>query len=150
MASLLLGLFACTRSAIMSYKSKHSTPSEERQNTPKGETLREKASKKLHGKDANPSQLGDPISLKAETSSLVPTENDEGASSQGNAVSNDEGYGSKGNLDDKLREKAVKAVKGEGANPTQLGDPVSGKAETSDLVPTEGDEGAYKKRDSKL
>lgn len=122
MASILIGLFACTRSAIMSYKSKHSTPSEERQNTPKGETLREKASRKLHGKDANPSQLGDPISLKAETSSLVPTEEEEGAQTHGNAVPNDEGYGSKGNLDDNLREQAVEAVKGA----TQLGDPVSG------------------------
>lgn len=149
MASLLCGLFFCTRSAIMSYKSKHPTPSEERQNTPKHETLREKASGKLHGKDANPSQLGDPISMKAETSSFVP-EGEEGTQSQGSAVQKDEGYGSKGNLDDKLREKAVKAVKGQGANPTQLGDPVSGKAETSDLVPTEEDEGAFKKRDSKL
>lgn len=44
-----------------------------------GETLREKATKKLHGPDANPSQLGDPISLKAETSDNVPTPNEEGA-----------------------------------------------------------------------
>lgn len=146
MASILIALFVCTRSAIMSYKSKHSTPSEERQHTPKGETLREKASRKLHGKDANPSQLGDPISLKAETSSLVPTEEEEGAQTHGNAVSSDEGYGSKGNLDDNLRKQAVEAVKGA----TQQGDPASGKVETSDLVPTEGDEGAHKKRDSKL
>ncbi|KAI2640998.1 hypothetical protein GGS21DRAFT_487326 [Xylaria nigripes] len=43
------------------------------------ETLREKASKKLKGPDANPSQLGDPISMKAETSDTVPTEEEGGA-----------------------------------------------------------------------
>lgn len=44
-----------------------------------GETLREKATKKLNGPNANPSQLGDPISLKAETSDNVPTPDEEGA-----------------------------------------------------------------------
>lgn len=35
------------------------------------ETLREKATKKLHGPDSNPTLLGDPISLKAEQSDHV-------------------------------------------------------------------------------
>lgn len=44
-----------------------------------GETLREKALKKLNGPDANPSQLGDPVSLKAETSDHDPTPDEKGA-----------------------------------------------------------------------
>ena len=48
-----------------------------------GEKLREKAAKKLHGPDANPSLLGDPISLKAEQSSNVPAPGEEGAHSGG-------------------------------------------------------------------
>ncbi|KAF3761692.1 hypothetical protein M406DRAFT_324214 [Cryphonectria parasitica EP155] len=47
-----------------------------------GETLREKATKKLHGPDANPSQLGDPVSLKAETTDHVPAPSEEGARGQ--------------------------------------------------------------------
>lgn len=42
------------------------------------ETLREKAARKLHGKGANPSQLGDPVSLKAETSQKPPTDGEAG------------------------------------------------------------------------
>lgn len=41
-----------------------------------------------------------------------------------------------------LKQKAIKAVHGDGKNPTQLGDPVSLKAETSDTEPTEEDRGA--------
>ncbi|KAF7559513.1 hypothetical protein G7046_g4649 [Stylonectria norvegica] len=62
---------------------RNTTPSEERQNTPKGETLREKATKALHGEGSNPSQLGDPISLKAETSDTSPTDQDYGSRSTG-------------------------------------------------------------------
>ncbi|KAH7319888.1 hypothetical protein B0I35DRAFT_478191 [Stachybotrys elegans] len=57
---------------------RHATPSEERQKDSKGEKLREKAVKKLHGEGSNPSQLGDPISLKAETSDTNPTEREAG------------------------------------------------------------------------
>lgn len=39
-------------------------------------SLKERAEEKLK---KNPSALGDPVSLKAETSKLVPTEEDEGA-----------------------------------------------------------------------
>ena len=41
--------------------------------------MREKATKKLHGEGANPSQLGDPVSLKAEQSENVPKPEEEGA-----------------------------------------------------------------------
>lgn len=150
MASLLLGLFACTRSAIISYKNKRSTPSEERQHAPHGETLREKASKKIHGEGANPSQLGDPISLKAETSDYIPTEGQQGAESQEKAVPQNEGYGSKGGQGDKLREKATEMFHGKDVNPSMLGDPISLKAEASDWEAKEGEEGAQKRRGSKL
>jgi len=43
--------------------------------------LRQLAAEKLHGKGSNPSQLGDPVSLKAETANSSPTENDRGAQS---------------------------------------------------------------------
>ncbi len=36
--------------------------------SPSNKPLRQLAAEKLHGKGANPSQLGDPISMKAETS----------------------------------------------------------------------------------
>ncbi|KAI9158265.1 hypothetical protein HJFPF1_06257 [Paramyrothecium foliicola] len=63
-------------------KDKDTLPSEKRAEDPKGETLREKATKKLHGKGANPSQLGDPISVKAETSDTVPTDGEQGSRQQ--------------------------------------------------------------------
>merc|ERR1711937_1018070 len=47
-----------------------------------GDTLRTKAARKLHGENGeNPSQLGDPISLKAETSERVPTNGEAGSTS---------------------------------------------------------------------
>lgn len=80
MASVLFALGYCINQTIMAYKEKKNEqlPSEARQQEPKGETLREKAAKKLHGKGSNPSQLGDPISLKAETSSDIPTDSEQG------------------------------------------------------------------------
>jgi hypothetical protein len=73
----------------------------------------------------NPTQLGDPVSLKAETSSTEPTEKD-----RPNKSKSADGHKS-------LKELAEK-------NPTMLGDPVSLKAETSDTEPTENDRGASK------
>ncbi|KEQ71954.1 hypothetical protein M436DRAFT_49256, partial [Aureobasidium namibiae CBS 147.97] len=73
----------------------------------------------------NPSQLGDPVSLKAETSNTEPTENDRPNKSGGS-----DGH------------KSLKDLAKE--NPTQLGDPVSLKAETSNTEPTENDRGASK------
>ncbi|KAJ9627751.1 hypothetical protein H2203_002964 [Taxawa tesnikishii (nom. ined.)] len=71
----------------------------------------------------NRSQLGDPVSLKAETSKGSPTNQDKGA------------QGGHKSLKQIAEEKMEK-------NPTQLGDPVSLKAETSDTEPTEQDRGA--------
>ena len=152
----------------MSYRAKHSKePSEDRQSSPNGETLRELATKKLHGKDANPSQLGDPISLKAESSSTIPTDEQSGSSSSNRPPSEDKetsatdggkpggkedaNNNDNGNKDETLREKAVKDLHGDSGNPSMLGDPTSLKAETSDTVPTEGAEGSRgSKRSSKL
>ncbi|KAI1766148.1 hypothetical protein GGR53DRAFT_234939 [Hypoxylon sp. FL1150] len=124
------------------------------------ETLREKAAKKLNGPDANPSQLGDPISLKAEQSDTVPTEGEKGAHGSSPQVSKDKEQQpgkknkdqsrKKDDDDETLREKAAKKLHGPDANPSQLGDPISLKAETSDKVPAESEEGAHNKRDSKL
>lgn len=70
------------------------------------------------------SQLGDPVSLKAETSNTQPTEQDKPNKSNGG-------------------HKTLKEVAQE-SNPSQLGDPVSLKAETSQTEPTENDRGASK------
>jgi hypothetical protein len=44
-------------------------------------TLRETAMEKLNGDSGNPSMLGDPVSLKAETADSEPTDQDRGAAS---------------------------------------------------------------------
>lgn len=94
-----------------------------------GQTLKEKAQNKL--KSGNPSQLGDPVSLKAETSNRIPTESEKGAQVK--------------------EHKSLKQVAQE-SNPSMLGDPVSLKAETSNSEPTENDRGALgkRKRESKI
>lgn len=82
----------------------------------------------------NPSALGDPVSLKSETSDSDPTGQDGAIQTRGETY----------------QEKFKKMVK---SNPSMLGDPVSLKAETSDRDPTEGDRGEgtkSKKRDSKI
>ncbi|KAI1374316.1 hypothetical protein F4677DRAFT_176324 [Hypoxylon crocopeplum] len=112
------------------------------------ETLREKATQKIQGPDANPSQLGDPINLKAEKSNNVPTEGERGATE--NKENNKNKESGKSNNDESLREKAAKKLHGPEANPSQLGDPISLKAETSDKVPADSEEGAHRKKDSKL
>ncbi|KAI0853482.1 hypothetical protein F5Y00DRAFT_102094 [Daldinia vernicosa] len=126
------------------------------------ETLREKATKKLQGPDANPSQLGDPISIKAEQSNTIPTKQEGGAIDASESPSRDSkqsSKNSKGNANgdgETLREKATKEPQGPNANPSQLGDPISLKAETSDYVPTDeeddppGEEERTRKKDSKL
>lgn len=85
----------------------------------------------------NRTQLGDPISLKAETSERNPTEDEKGASSG----------------EDKGGRKSLKQMAKE--NPTMLGDPVSLKAEkTSGSDPTDHDNGPSatepRRRNSKL
>ncbi|MCJ1476188.1 hypothetical protein MMC13_004853 [Lambiella insularis] len=82
---------------------------------------------------ANPSQLGDPVSLKAESADSQPTDQDRGAQSP----SSDSKSGSTtGNRPSKSLKELAKE------NPTQLGDPVSLKAETADSEPTDQDRGA--------
>lgn len=111
-------------------------------NKGQGETLREKASKSLHGPDANPSQLGDPVSLKAEASDNIPKPDEAGSQSSSTPPSKS-GGSSSGAGGEKLREKAAKKLHGPDANPSQLGDPISLKAEQSGNVPTPGEEGAH-------
>lgn len=124
------------------------------------ETLREKASKKLNGPDANPSMLGDPISLKAEGSNTNPTPDEAGVArssslssnpSQGESGARNSGnkQGSRSPGEKTLREKAAKKLKGPEANPSQLGDPISLKAEASNHIPTP-DEAGVRHRQSKL
>ncbi|PSR78697.1 hypothetical protein BD289DRAFT_485909 [Coniella lustricola] len=106
-----------------------------------GEKLREKAAKTLHGPNANPSQLGDPVSLKAETSDSnidLPTQNSSSSSSSLSSSSKQDKKGGK----ETLREKAAKKLHGPDANPSQLGDPISLKAETTEHHgPAPGEEG---------
>lgn len=85
----------------------------------------------------NPSQLGDPVSLRAETSDTKPTKDDLGAKG-------DE------KQDDKRDNKSLKQRAQEklNTNPSQLGDPVSLKAETSDTEVTADDRGARGTRGS--
>lgn len=71
----------------------------------------------------NPSQIGDPVSLKAETSNTSPTEND-----RPNKTENKDKKSLKELAEDKLK-----------SNPSALGDPISLKAETSDSEPTDQD-----------
>lgn len=125
-----------------------------------GETLREKAAKKLHGPNANPSQLGDPISLKAESSEANPKPEEAGAqgSNHSSTVVPSSSREKTNTLSrhasgETLREKATKALKGPNANPSQLGDPISLKAETTEHgAPEPSEEGPRKggKRQSRL
>ena len=85
----------------------------------------------------NPSMLGDHVSLKAERADSEPTDLDKGAKAKvgayqkpekEKAVSRPEGK-------EKLKDRAMK-------NPSLLGDPVSLKAEQSDLEPPNRDKGS--------
>jgi hypothetical protein len=116
-------------------------------------TLRESA---LKTKKTNPCQLGDPISLKSETSDTSSTEQDRGASSSSSRSNDTKNNikkvapapteGDSGGKNEKkegehktLRQRAMDKLE---ENPSQLGDPVSLKAETADSEPTENDRGA--------
>ncbi|KAI0906823.1 hypothetical protein F4823DRAFT_53137 [Ustulina deusta] len=115
------------------------------------DTLREKASKKIKVPDANPSQLSDLISIKTENSNTMPTEGEGGTSSSPSLSSSSKSQRS--NRGETLREKAAKKLHGPDANPSQLGDPISLKNETSPGVPVDSERGAEEegvKRDSKL
>lgn len=106
-------------------------------------TLRERATG-----GANPSLLGDPVSLKAEQSSLVPTPDEAGAppSSSSSPSSSSPTATHK----ESLREKAAKAVHGPDANPSMLGDPISMTSEAGGVANREVEEGAMARRGSKL
>lgn len=94
--------------------------------------MKQKTEEKL--KSGKAGHIGDPTSLKNESSSRIPTESEHGARPE----KKDEGH------------KTLKQVAQE-SNPSMLGDPVSLKAETSDSEPTDQDRGALgKKRDSKI
>lgn len=105
-----------------------------------GEKLREKAAKALHCPNVNPSQLGDPVSLKAEASDSIPKPDEAGAGNSNSTPASLTGAGRRGS--ETLREKATKKLKGPDANPSQLGDPISLKAEAVDHVPAPSEEGA--------
>jgi hypothetical protein len=93
----------------------------------------------------NPSQLGDPISLKAEQSDNIPTPDENGADSTSSYSANSRSYsGSNSRSAGKktIRERAMQLRHGPNANPSQLGDPISMTAERTGYAPT--------RRDSKL
>ncbi|PSK37457.1 hypothetical protein B9Z65_2199 [Elsinoe australis] len=75
----------------------------------------------------NPSALGDPTSLRSETSDTEPTENDRPNKQSGSKDKKS------------LKQIAEEKLK---TNPSALGDPVSLKAETSNNQPTDQDLGA--------
>lgn len=85
-------------------------------------SLKQKAEDSLK---SNPSALGDPISLKAETSDSEPTDADR-PNKSGSARAT-------GGLPNDKPDKP---------NPSQLGDHTSLRAETGDSEPTEDDRGA--------
>ena len=109
----------------------------------------------------NPSALGDPISIKSET---TPSEHDlQGSGSpdtQTTPKDNEKKQEQQQAPKDSQRKGDGKSLKevAEAANPSMLGDPVSLKAETSETEVTEGDRGALRdgektkegKGDSKL
>ncbi|EQB57429.1 hypothetical protein CGLO_02465 [Colletotrichum gloeosporioides Cg-14] len=109
-----------------------------------------------HVAAGNPSQLGDPVSLKAEVSKLVPTEGEQGAQSSGGASDKKGGVLGAKNSDgspvqdkEKKRLKQIAEENNEAGNPSQLGDPVSLKAETSSTEPG-GEADGQRREKSKL
>ncbi|KAK5006281.1 hypothetical protein LTR28_006675 [Elasticomyces elasticus] len=100
----------------------------------------------------NPSMLGDPVSLKAETSTTEPTEHDRGAASASPNTSSSPTNNSSSttttnnnSTESSNSHKSLKQLAQEklsSSNPTMLGDPVSLKAETSETEPTPDDRGA--------
>jgi len=80
-----------------------------------------------------PSQLGDPVSLKAETEDSQPTEADK-PNKKPNKTDEQGQQGEKPKEQKSLKELAQ-------GNPSQIGDPVSLKAETSNTEPTKDDRG---------
>ncbi|KAK1461884.1 hypothetical protein CCUS01_01474 [Colletotrichum cuscutae] len=136
------------------------TPPHQQQKQP--ERLKHVAAK---ANSSNPSQLGDPVSLKAEVSKLSPTEGDLGAAADSKPPSGTQSKGSSGdggptgakNSDgspvqdyDKRRLKDVAKEDLESGNPSQLGDPVSLKAEVTKKDPAPGRADGQRVEKSKL
>ncbi|KAK0639701.1 hypothetical protein B0T16DRAFT_463347 [Cercophora newfieldiana] len=113
--------------------------------------LRQRAAEKLHGKGANPSQLGDPISLKAETSDTKDPYPDtlpkttrtpppsSGGSHEEKKLRN--GHHVRGMMTDEIRQGKVPPPK-----KSLEGDATSLKAETVDRDPVDHDNGAGKSK----
>ena len=124
---------------------------------PAEKSLKRTAEDKLK---SNPSALGDPVSLKSETSDRNPTEDESGCNSNSTSPSDDKTSNLKASehdLDQKPDKSKQSLKELAESNATMLGDPVSLKAETSDSEPTENDRGALrdgeaekKRRESKL
>lgn len=160
MAAILCALGYCIHSVVMSHKeekqkrqqqadspfsSATTTHDEKPRPHRKHESLREKVMRKIHGKGVNPSQLGDPVSLKAETSSTLDPDDASGATTlRGSEEGSDLGGGGRhgreggGGLSDGRRDRrsserrTTRREQAVGGNPSMLGDPTSIKAETSD------------------
>ncbi|KAI1827852.1 hypothetical protein F4861DRAFT_292079 [Xylaria intraflava] len=116
------------------------------------ETLREKASRKIKGPDANPSQLGDPISIKAETSDNVPTAEEAGAQSPPSSFpppTNSEGTGAETSSG-----KVVNKLDSSDSSTSLPRDPASPNKETNFGATTNSEQAMpgnkIAKRDSKL
>jgi len=121
---------------------------------PTGTSTQQKSLKQ--SAEENRSRLGDPTSLKAETSSTEPTENDRGALNDSDSSREKKGQSTRpvpdsseslkqgptgtGMQQKGKKHKTLKEAAQE--NPTMLGDPVSLKAETADSEPTPNDRGA--------
>jgi len=120
-------------------------------------TLKELVEDKL--KSGNATQLGDPVSLKAETADSEPTPDDRGAGGSNAKTTEGKSQGKKDEEGKSAGEKnASPGGKGAGVeggkslkqvaeeqlktNPSMLGDPVSLKAEKGESEPTGDDRGA--------
>ncbi|KAL9121050.1 MAG: hypothetical protein Q9187_002394 [Circinaria calcarea] len=93
---------------------------------------------------ANPTQLGDHVSLKAEATDSEPTDQDRGAQSSPASSSTGKDTSSENGNNQKAPKKLKDLAK---ENPSMLGDPVSLKAETADSAPTKDDRGAQSNAD---
>ncbi|KAH6691362.1 hypothetical protein F5X68DRAFT_252293 [Plectosphaerella plurivora] len=93
--------------------------------------------------------------LKQQLAEITPTEGDQGKSSSGSKQAkgvNSDGSEVKGQPK-RLKELAQDKLDGKTGNPSQLGDPISLKAETNDYEPQEterGPDGQRGGRESKL
>ena len=93
---------------------------------------------------ANPTQLGDHVSLKAEATDSEPTDQDRGTRSSPASSSTGKDTLSENSNNQKAPKKLKDLAK---ENPSMLGDPVSLKTETADSAPTKDDRGAQSNTD---